>query len=218
MSGNLIVLEGLDGSGKATQAALLKQSLATAGKPVHKISFPDYDSPSSTLVKMYLQGEIGELGQVNVYAATSFYAADRYISYQTQWKPDYERGDIIIADRYTTSNIIYQMAKLPEDKWQGYLEWITDYEFEKLGLPAPDTVLYLKVEPTVSQALLAKRYAGDESKKDLHESNLQYLLCCHEVAQYAAQALGWKTIDCSQQGELLSIEAISRKIDKALQL
>lgn len=146
--GKLIVLEGLDGSGKATQAKLLAEHLAAQGVPVQKITFPDYASDSSALVKMYLAGQFGQHpDDVNAYAASSFYAVDRYASYKTSWGSFYEQGGVIIADRYTTSNAVHQCSKLPQEQWEEYLHWLFDYEFRLLGLPAPDRVIYLQVDP-----------------------------------------------------------------------
>lgn len=164
--GKLIVLEGLDGSGKATQAKLLAEHLAAQGVPVQKITFPDYASDSSALVKMYLAGQFGQHpDDVNAYAASSFYAVDRYASYKTSWGSFYEQGGVIIADRYTTSNAVHQCSKLPQKQWEEYLHWLFDYEFRLLGLPAPDRVIYLQVDPAVSQRLMTQRYHGDESKR-----------------------------------------------------
>ena len=160
----LIVIEGLDGSGKGTQSAKLAE-YATEHGGARKITFPDYDSPSSALVKMYLAGDFGkEAGAVNAYAASTFYAVDRFASYQTQWKEEYLVGKTIIADRYVTANMVYQLSKLPESEWDGFLHWLEDLEYEKLGLPRPDRVLYLDVPPTVSQKLLQNRYHGDLTK------------------------------------------------------
>ncbi len=210
--GKLIVIEGLDGSGKATQSELLYQSLLEVGDPVRKISFPDYGQPSSTLVKMYLSGEIGSLEEVNAYAASSFYAVDRYVSYQTQWKDDYLGGKLIIADRYTTSNAAHQMVKLPKEQWDGFLSWLEEYEYNLLGIPWPDGVIYLDMEPETSRRLIEGRYQGDESKKDIHEANFQYLLRCREAALYAAQRLGWRTVRCCDGISPLPIEKIAESV------
>lgn len=197
MNGKLIVFEGLDGSGKATQAAKAVQRLQEAGQAVRAISFPDYKSESSALVRMYLRGEVGALDEVNVYAASGFYSLDRYISYEREWKADYQAGKTIIADRYTTSNLCHQMAKLPCSDWQNYILWLEYYEYVLLGLPKPDRVLYLDMHPEASQRLMAQRYGGDEAKKDLHERDLAYLASCREAALFAADALGWIILPCS---------------------
>lgn len=209
MSGKLIVIEGLDGSGKATQSNLLYEKLLAEGKPVRKVSFPAYESNSSALVKMYLAGDFGkDPGDVNAYAASSFFAVDRFASYKQNWGKFYEEGGIVIADRYTTSNAIHQCSKLPREEWDGYVEWLFDFEFKLMGIPAPDKVIYLKVDPAVSQKLMTKRYQGDESKKDIHESNLEYLKKSRKAAGYCAEKLGWQTIQCDDGENMRSIEQI----------
>lgn len=212
----LIVIEGLDGSGKATQAARLAERLAAAGRPVRKISFPDYDSKSSTLVKMYLAGELGDVGEVNAYAASGFYAADRYISYVTDWKKDYLAGHTIIADRYTTSNAAHQMAKLARAEWNDYLGWLYDCEFARMRLPRPDVVVYLDLPPAASRRLLQKRYRDKGTGEDIHERNMQYLKICREAALYAANRLGWRVLDCCDGDEVLPVEAVARLIQTAI--
>lgn len=168
--GKLIVLEGLDGSGKGTQAKLLAKHLTVTGHLVREITFPDYDSDSSALVKMYLAGQFGDKpDDVNAYAASSFYAVDRYAGYKSDWGKFYEEGGILIADRYTTSNAVHQCSKLPPEQWDAFLQWLFDYEYHLLGLPAPDKVIYLQVDPAVSQRLMTARYHGDETRKDVHE-------------------------------------------------
>ena len=213
MKGKLIVIEGLDGSGKATQAKLLYESLCAQGREVREVSFPDYESDSSALIKMYLGGAFGsDPSDVNAFAASSFYAVDRYASYKTSWGEFYERGGIVIADRYTTSNAIHQCSKLPEDQWDAFLDWLFDFEYRLLGIPAPDCVFYLKVDPDVSQKLMTGRYHGDESKKDIHESNLAYLDRSRRAAEYCAEKLGWKTVLCSNRESIFSVKEIHNEI------
>ena len=210
---NLIVIDGLDGSGKATQAGILVERLKSQGKNVRKVSFPDYDSQSSALVKMYLAGEFGtHPGDVNAYAASSFYAVDRYASFKKDWAKDWETGTII-ADRYTTSNAIHQCSKLPESQWPIFLHWLFDYEYRLLGIPAPNKVIYLRMDPAVSQKLLEKRY-GDmaDAKKDLHEKDIEYMLRCHEAAAYCARVLGWETIECCENGAVRTKDDIAKDI------
>ena len=211
--GKLIVMEGLDGSGKATQTGLLCQYLESRGRRVRHIEFPDYREPSSALVKMYLNKEFGSNpGDVNAYAASSFYAVDRYASFFFFWRKDYLSGATIVADRYTTSNAVYQMEKTPPEDWNKYLAWLQDYEYGKLQLPRPDLVLFLDMPTEISQRLLSGRYAGDERKKDLHESNVEFLTRCRRTALYAAEAMGWHTVSCSQEGAPRKIEDIQRDI------
>lgn len=209
--GSLIVIEGLDGSGKATQSNLLAASLAERGIKVRKVSFPNYDSPSSALVKMYLAGEFGDKPtDVNAYAASSFYAVDRFASYKKDWAADYA-GGVIVADRYTTSNAIHQCSKLPRDQWDAYLDWLFHFEYQMLGIPAPAVVIYLHVDPEVSQRLMRERYHGAD-KRDIHEKDVAYLRHCQEAAEYCAKKLGWKTVECCKNGEMRSVGAIQEEI------
>jgi dTMP kinase len=211
--GRLIVIEGLDGSGKGTQAKLLASTLAERGSRVLEVSFPDYKSDSSALVKMYLDGQFGtDPSDVNAYAASSFYAVDRYASFKKDWGKFYNEGGIVITDRYTTSNAIHQCSKLPEEEWSGFLRWLFHFEYELLGIPAPDLVAYLRVAPEVSQRLMSGRYHGDETKKDIHESNVDYLVKCRKAADYCAETLGWRTIQCSCGDEMRSISEIQAEI------
>lgn len=216
MNGNFIVIEGLDGSGKATQTKILAEKLEKKGEKVKKLEFPDYDNPSSSLVKMYLGGTFGDKPEdVNAYAASAFYAVDRVASYLQFWKNDYIDGATILSDRYATSNIIYQMSKLPESEWEDFIKWQSDFEFAKLGIPRPDKIIYLDVEPEVSQKLMEKRYSGDKSKMDLHEKNLRFLLECRKSALFAAKKCGWQVINCCENGEIKSIDSIAEEIEKA---
>ena len=215
--GKLIVIDGLDGSGKATQSALLVEQMAKHNpKGARLISFPDYESPSAALVKMYLAGEFGSsAGEVNAYAASSFYAVDRYASYRQHWEADYKSGKDILANRYATSNMIHQMGKLPRNEWDSFRKWVKEYEYGKLGLPEPAQVLFLDIDPSLSARLLAARYHGDESRKDIHEADLKYQLQCRESALYAADKEGWQVIPCSENGEILPVEEIARRCTEA---
>lgn len=217
MNSKLIVIDGLDGSGKTTQFDIIGRELREKYGNVRLISFPDYDKPSSTLVKMYLNGEIApDAEQVNAYAASSFYAVDRYASYKIYWEEFYKNGGIVLAGRYVSSNAIHQMSKLPENEWDGYLEWLEDYEYVKLGLPRPDSVIFLDMPVEISQRLMTARYNGDESRKDIHEANVEYLNTCRKTALYAAERLGWSVVECSSGGEALPVEEITEKIRKII--
>lgn len=216
--GRLVVIDGLDGSGKTTQFDRVGEYLERRGTSYKKICFPDYDNPSSALVKMYLAGEFGsDPDAVNAYAASSFYAVDRYASYKKFWQADYAQGRLILAARYTTSNVIHQMAKLPEGEWDAYLAWLEDYEYERLGLPRPDRVIFLDMPPHISQRLMTRRYAGDESKKDIHERDRAYLLSCRASALYAAGRLGWQVITCAEGEEPRAVEDITRELQHCLE-
>lgn len=211
----LIVIEGLDGSGKSTQLELLISALEKDGKRVRKIKLPDYESPSSTLVKMYLGGEFGkDPNAVNAYAAGAFYAVDRYASFTLDWKTDYESDKIIVADRYATSNSIYQTEKIAEADWDSYLDWSEDFEYNKLGIPKPDAVIYLDMTVDISQKLMTGRYGGNESKKDVHEADVAFLEKCRKSALYAASRQGWHIVECSNGKEPYSIEKIHNEIMK----
>lgn len=213
MNGKIIVIEGLDGSGKNTQTKLLINYLSNLKLKVNYLSFPNYSSPSSSLVKMYLNSEFGENpNDVNAYAAASFFAVDRYAGFKKNWEKIYKNGDIIICDRYTTSNAVYQMCKIPENGWDSYLTWLYDYEYNKLGLPKPDGVIYLNMPLEISQNLMKKRYSGDESKKDLHESNIRFLQTCKKAAEYIALKDHWFQINCAENKAVKSKELIHNEI------
>ena len=211
--GKLIIIEGLDGCGKSTQTALLEKYFEDNSVNFKKIKLPDYDSKSSTLVKMYLGGEFGKnADDVNAYAAGAFYAVDRFASYKLDWGKDYENGTLILADRYATSNSIYQMEKIDEDKWDEYLDWSADFEYNKIGIPKPDLVIFLDMPVDVSQKLMTSRYSGDEGKKDVHEANVDFLNNCRKSALYTAKKQGWAVVPCSDGINPLPIKEIHNTI------
>jgi dTMP kinase len=220
--GKLVVIEGLDGSGKKTQAQFLcryiknlasSEKMSFQGLDVEYVSFPDYNSPSSSLVKMYLNSEFGsDPSNVNPYAVSSFFAVDRYSSYTKTWANLYNSGYIVVADRYTTSNPVYQMSKLPRAQWDEYLRWLTDYEYNKLKLPVPDAVIYLDMPIKISQSLLEERYKKNPGKKDIHEINVPFLVHCNEAAKYVAQRENWSIINCAAADKLKSKEDIHKEI------
>ncbi|MCQ2480887.1 MAG: deoxynucleoside kinase [Clostridia bacterium] len=217
MKGKLIVIEGLDGSGKSTQEKLLEAKLQGENLNVHYIKLPNYDDDACILVKQYLAGRFGDKPEdVNAFAASSFYAVDRYVSYHCYWKEKYLDGGVILADRYTTSNAYHQLTKTERKDWDSYLEWLEDYEYNKLGIPAPDAVIYLDMPVEVSQKLMTSRYSGDENKKDIHEKNTDYLSQCRVAADYACQKLGWVKISCAENGEPLTPEEINQKVYEAV--
>ncbi len=212
MHGKIIIIEGLDGCGKSTQVNLLKEHFT--GKNFRFLSFPDYQSLPGEIILEYLHKKIPETdAEKSAYSASSFYAIDRYISYQKDWRVDYAQGKTIISARYTTSNAVYQMTKLPREKWEEYRNWLYDYEYQKLGIPQPDEVIFLDVPVEVSQKLLSERYQGEESQKDAHESDPEYLKRCHDAALYAG-SIGkpWKFLNCCENHQMKSVEAIQKEL------
>lgn len=216
MKGTLIVLEGIDGSGKETQASLLEKKLKEKGRKVMHISFPDYESPSSALVKMYLKGDFGKNPEdVNPYAASLFYAVDRFASYRMKWKDFYQKGGIIIADRYTTSNMVHQMTKYEDKKARkDFLSWLEKTEYEELELPVPDLVILLDIPLAVSENLVKER-ARQGGSMDIHEQHLDYLRKCHDAYQELVNLYGWKRIPCTEEGKLRTIEDIGKDVEMA---
>ncbi|MBP3921921.1 MAG: deoxynucleoside kinase [Ruminiclostridium sp.] len=210
LKGKLIVIEGLDGCGKSTQLDLLHEKYSDKAK---FISFPNYDSPSGSIVKDYLSGKFPEDDMMTgCFTASSFYAVDRYTSYKEFWENDYKNGTNIVAARYTTSNAIYQMAKLEKDKWDEYLEWLWDFEYNKFSIPKPDKVIFLDMPIEISQKLLSKRYDGDESKKDIHEKNIDFLIKCRETALYTAEYDAWQIVKCAIGENIRSIGEINEEL------
>ena len=213
MSAKLIVIEGGDGSGKATQTRKLFDRLrAELARPTHKISFPDYQSASSALIKMYLHGDFGSNPlDVDAYAASTFYAVDRYASFKTDWKKFYEAGEIIIADRYVTSNMAHQAIKIDDPiERQKFLSWLDDFEYEKLKLPRPNLVIFLDMPPAISERLIDERH-----KLDIHETDREYLRQCHRAYKELAAQYHWTVIDCALDGAPRGIDDIHEEIFSA---
>jgi dTMP kinase len=212
--GRFIVIEGLDGSGKTTQGKLLAERLRKEGKRVRELSFPCYGEKSASLVEMYLGGELGSSpSDTNGYAASMLYAADRYISYVTDWKKDVlDEDTIVLATRYTTANAYHQLSKLPREDWEGFLSWLYDFEFTKIGLPRPDCVVLLAMNQEISSSNVKSRSAETGQKMDIHEKDKEYLLRCRDAAYFAAEKDGWHIIECAPEGVLLPIQEINDKI------
>ena len=219
MKGKLIIIEAGDGSGKATQTKALFEHLERDGRHVHRVEFPDYEADGSMLVRMYLRGDFGGRAEdVNAYAASTFFAADRFASYRLKWQKYYEAGDIILADRYTTSNMVHQAVKLSDRaERKAFLDWLWDYEFVKLGLPVPDCVVFLDMAPEAADKLIAARAAETGRAKDIHEKDMDYLHRCHQAYLELAAQYGWESVKCSVQGEPRSIEAIHADVYMAVQ-
>ena len=216
MKGKLIVIEGLDSCGKATQTKLIAKKLEEMNYKVKLVTFPDYDSDSSALVKMYLNGEISEKAEdVNAYAASSFYAVDRFVSYKTKWEKKYLDDYTIVFDRYVTANMIHQASKFSDEaEKRKFIDWLLDFEYGLYGLPEPTVKLFLDVPPEISARLMKERlnkFSG-EAAKDIHERDADYLYKTYENAKFIASNYGFKIINCVKDGNLRSIEDIQNEI------
>ena len=211
--GKLIVFEGTDGSGKSTQFDLLTKRLEQEGTAFRRLRFPRYDQESSALIRMYLGGQFGsDPGAVNAYAASTFYAVDRYASYLQDWKQDYEAGALFLADRYTTSNAVHQGGKMtPEDR-SVYFNWLYELEYEKMGLPKPDAVILLDMPIELTRQLMRKRESDTNTQADIHEQNLDYLAQCRESALAAAEHYGWRVVSCAKDSRIRSIGDIHEEV------
>lgn len=211
--GKLIVIEGTDGSGKSTQFKALTQRLHQDNTEFRTLVFPRYTEPSSSLIRMYLGGEFGSKpSDVNAYAASSFYAVDRYASYKQDWGQWYTDGGLIVSDRYTTSNAVHQTSKEPEDKQDAFLKWLYEFEYDKLGLPRPDLTIYLDVPTDFTEKLLRSREEATNTHADIHEQDMQYLATCRKIGRKAAEYYGWTVINCVRDGAMRSIEDIHEEI------
>lgn len=205
-----IAFEGCDGTGKTTQAALLTQRLISAGQRVKMLKFPAYDSPSSGPAKLYLGGELAkDPNEINPYAASLLYAVDRFCSFRSDWKKDYEDGVMLVSDRYTTSNMIFQGAKLQNPERRAYLAWLKDVEYGKLGLPVPDLVFYLDLSVSVSEKLVRMRSDKTGQSEDIHETDLNYQRAVHDAGLEIAKNEGWTVINCARNGMLLPPDELS---------
>ena len=211
--GKLIVIEGTDGSGKSTQFKLMAQRLEDENVPFRRLVFPRYSEESSALIRMYLGGAFGSNpGDVNAYAASAFYAVDRYASYKQDWGKWYEDGGLIFSDRYTTSNAVHQTSKEPREKQGAFLQWLYEFEYDKLGLPRPDLVIYLDVPTDFTEKMMRSREAATNTSADIHEKDLTYLATCREIGRTAAEYYGWSVINCVKDGQMRSIEDIHEEI------
>lgn len=211
--GKLIVIEGTDGSGKSTQFRLLSEHLKNDAVEFKHIVFPRYSEDSSALIRMYLGGQFGgKPSDVNAYAASAFYAVDRFAAYKMDWGQWYEEGGLVLSDRYTTSNAVHQASKEPEEKQGDFLGWLYDFEYDKLGLPRPDLTIYLDVPTDFTEKLLRHREADTNTKADIHEKDVRYLATCRSTGRRAAAYYGWTVIQCVRDGAMRGIEDIHDEI------
>ena len=211
--GKLIVLEGIDGSGKSAQYRRLCARMEADGIGYHHIVFPRYDRDSSALIRMYLGGKFGSHPQdVNAYTASTFFAVDRFASYREDWGGIYENGGLILSDRYTTSNAVHQGSKLPENELPDFFAWLYDLEYVKMGLPVPDLVVYLDVDIKTSLARMKRRQEKTGTSADIHEQDVAYLERCLTTARRAAEFYGWKTIPFEKDGQERAIDEKNAEI------
>ena len=211
--GKLIVFEGTDGSGKSTQFELLAKRLEAEQIGFQRLRFPQYEEPSSALIRMYLGGAFGDDPEaVNAYAASTFYAVDRYASYQRVWKDYYQGGGLVVSDRYTTSNAVHQGSKVPEGERAEFFRWLYDLEYDRMGLPRPDLVVLLDMPVELSEQLMRKREQSTGTHADIHERNEDYLKKCRDVALHAATYYGWRTVSCAKDGVIRSVEDIHEEV------
>lgn len=217
MPGKLIVIEGIDGSGKSTQYAKLKLRLEAEGKAFRTLVFPRYDNESSALIRMYLGGELGsDPGDVNAFAASTFYSVDRYASYKTDWGDYYCNGGVLLSDRYTTSNAVHQGAKMPESQRADYFDWLDEFEFVKLELPRPDLVVYLDIDVETSLRQMKARQEKTGTHGDIHETHADYLASCIGSGKQACEHFNWTKIECIRDGAMRSIDDIHSDIYDAV--
>ena len=215
--GKLIVLEGIDGSGKSAQYRRLCARFDEAGMAYHHIVFPRYDQESSALIRMYLNGAFGtHPSDVNAYAASTFFAVDRYASYRTDWGGIYENGGLILSDRYTTSNAIHQGSKLPEAELPAFFDWLYDLEYGKMGLPRPDLVLYLDMPTEITEKMMRSREAATGTHADIHEQDEAYLKSCREAAREIVKDCGWTVIHCAKGDAPRTVEDIHNEVYKTV--
>ena len=211
--GKLIVIEGTDGSGKSTQFALLTQRMEQEGTPFRRLVFPRYAEESSALIRMYLGGAFGDKpSDVGAYAASAFYAVDRYASYKMDWGNWYEEGGLVLSDRYTTSNAVHQASKEHGQEQANFLTWLYEFEYDRLGLPRPDLVIYLDVPTDFTEKLMRGREAATNTKADIHEKDMAYLATCRETGRTAAAHYGWTVVQCVKDGQMRTIEDIHSEI------
>lgn len=219
--GKLIVIEGVDSSGKQTQTEMLFKRLKDEGLNVKTVSFPDYESDFSLPVRRYLAGDLGDDPKsVNAYAASTFYAIDRYASFMRSWGEFYNSGGIIIADRYVTSNIVHQASKVDKSEKEDFINWLSDLEYKKMGLPVPDCVIFLDMPPEFARMLMAKRLnkITGEAQKDIHERDKNHLETSYNNAVSIADLLKWEKISCIDGEKVRQREEIAEEIYKKVKM
>jgi len=219
--GKLIVIEGVDSSGKQTQTEMLFERLKNEGLNVKTVSFPDYESDFSLPVRRYLAGDLGsDPKDVNAYAASTFYAIDRFASFKRDWGEFYNSGGVIVADRYVTSNIVHQASKVDKDEKESFINWLSDLEYKKLGLPEPDCVIFLDMPPEYARMLMKERMnkITGEAEKDIHERDKNHLETSYNNAVSVADYLKWQKISCVEDSNVRKREEIAEEIYKKVKI
>ena len=215
--GKLIVLEGIDGSGKSAQFRRLCARLENDGIDYNHIVFPRYDQESSALIRMYLGGEFGtKPDDVNAYTASTFFAVDRFASYKKDWGSTYENGGLFLSDRYTTSNAVHQGSKLTDEELPDFFQWLSDLEYNKMGLPKPDLVIYLDVDIETSLARMRRREEKNHTHADIHEKDIESLRRCLHTADRAAEYYGWTRIPFQKNGKERDVDEKNAEIYRIL--
>jgi len=218
MQGKLFVIDGTDGSGKQTQFNKLAERLETENIDFMRLSFPNYDSPSSSLVKMYLGGEFGQNAkEVSPYIASTFYAADRYATYKKVFEEYYNNGGIILADRYTTANMVHQAGKMQDkEEREKFLNWLWDFEFNLYGIPKPTQVFFLNMPPEYAFKLMENREnkITHDMKKDIHERDKSHIIDSYNAACDLVEKYNWYEVKCVQEEQIRTIEDIHEEIFK----
>ena len=214
--GRLIVLEGIDGSGKSSQYRRICARMEKDGIDYNHIVFPRYDKESSALIRMYLSGQFGtHPDDVNAYAASTFYAVDRFASFREDWGKIYNNGGLMLSNRYTTSNAVHQGSKLSDEELPAFFRWLSDLEYVKMGLPKPDLVIYLDVDIETSLARMEHRQSKNHTKADIHEQDVKYLEDCLRIGHLAAEHYGWRVVPFQKDGK---VRALLEKHEEIVQI
>lgn len=218
--GKLFVIDGTDASGKQTQLKKLQERLEKENIDYKLVSFPNYDSPSSLLVKMYLSGEFGENAkEISPYIASTFFAVDRYATFKKELEEYYNNGGIILADRYTTANMVHQAGKIEnKEEREKFLNWLWDYEFNLYKLPVPTKVFFLDMPPEYAFKLMQNRENKftHEDKKDIHERDKSHIIDSYNAACEVADKYNWVKIECVKENRIRTIDEIHEDIFKEI--
>lgn len=212
--GKIIVIEGSsDGIGKSTQLGLLKEHLIKEGYEVVNHHFPSYHTYHGVPVEKYLQGEYGKVSELSPYFINSLYAQDRAITWKTELEPLYNEGKIILLDRYTTSSLIYQSAVIEDiEERKAFIDYVTDFEYNKLGIQKPDKVIFLTAPFDLVQSMRRARQNNDGVQNDIHERDMAFLKKVYDNALFVADYLSFDIVECSNNDKMESPSEIHNKV------